>query len=222
MSAAKLAILANGLFILLLAVVHGLKSDLDPSWHFISDFAIGEYGWIMRAAFFALAASNVALYMSIRPYLRGVSGKFGAALFLLGTIGTVMGGVFIADPINTLAEAQTTSGKLHNLGGALGLLGFIGTVIMSAKLFYHPAWRNVRKSVVIATVVLVMGFLTAFISITVIAAKHNGAFGPTTPVGWPNRIGIVAGCVWILIVASKADPIRRDQVREPQTAQQPE
>lgn len=211
MSAAKLAILADGLFILLLAVVHGLKSDLDPSWHFISDFAIGEYGWIMRAAFYALAASNSAVYMSIRPYLRGVSGRIGAALFLLGTIGTVMDGVFVADPMNTLAEAQTTSGKLHNPGGALGLLGFVGTVIMSAKLFYHPAWRHAQKSVVIATVVLVLGFLTAFISIASIANSHKRVFGPDTPVGWPNRIGILSGCLWILIIALNANQIRKVQ-----------
>jgi hypothetical protein len=216
MSAPKLAMLAVSLFLVLLGTVHVLKSDVDPSWHFISEYSIGRYGWFMQAAFLVLAASNAAVYVSIKPYLRGNAGTAGSVLFLLGTMGTVMGGVFNADPMNTLAEAQTTSGKLHNLGGALGLLGFIGTVIMSANLLHHPAWHNVRKSVVIATFVLVLGFLTAFISITVIASKHQGVFGPTTPIGWPNRIGIIAACVWILIVALKAN-----QIRESQTAQQP-
>jgi hypothetical protein len=59
-------------------------------------------------------------------------------------------------------------------------------------------------AVFIATTILVLGFLHAFVSISTIAARHGGVFGPDTPVGWPNRIGILSGCLWIVIVAWQA------------------
>ena len=198
---ASIALLSNGLFIVLLLTVHFLKRDLDPSWHFISEFAIGKHGWVMQTAFLTLAVSNVAIFVAIRSCMSGIWGAIGAFLFLMGTIGLVLGGVFVTDPINTAPEFRTTSGNLHNLGGALGLGGFLGTLIFSAKLLRNDAWRTVRTAVGVATAIIVVGFLVSFVSIATIAARHNGVFGPDTPVGWPNRIGILSGCAWLLIIA---------------------
>ena len=49
-----------------------------------------------------------------------------------------------------------------------------------------------------------LGFLVAFVSIAALTARSGGVFGPDVPVGWPNRIGILAGCAWLLIVAREA------------------
>jgi hypothetical protein len=38
-------------FVVLLAVLHLIKPGLDPSWRFISEYAIGDYGWMMVLAF---------------------------------------------------------------------------------------------------------------------------------------------------------------------------
>ena len=203
-TAAAAAILATGLFVALLVAAHRLKPELDPALCFISELAIGRHGWVMQSAFLVLAASNTALLLAIRPWLRSVWARGGAVLFLIGTIGVVLGGLFVTDPINTLPEAQTTSGRLHNLGGGLGLLGFLGTLVFSVILIRSTPWRPARMAVVIATTILVVGFLHAFVSISTIAARHGGVFGPDTPVGWPNRIGILSGCLWIVIVAWQA------------------
>lgn len=37
-----------------------------------------------------------------------------------------------------------------------------------------------------------------------IASQHGGVFGPDTPVGWPNRIGILSGCAWLMIISWQA------------------
>lgn len=202
--AAAAAILATGVFAVLLVAAHRLKPELDPALCFISELATGNHGWVMQSAFFVLAASNIALLLAIQPWLRGVWARGGAVLFLIGTIGVVLGGLFVTDPINTPPDAQTTSGRLHNLGGGLGLLGFLGTLVFSVSLLRNSRWRPARMAVVIATTILVLGFLHAFISISTIAARHDGVFGPDTPVGWPNRIGILSGCLWIVMVAWQA------------------
>lgn len=202
--APRVAIASTGTFVGLLLLLHLLKSDLDPSWHFISEYEIGTLGWIMQVAFFALALGNFALFLSVRKYMKGILGGIASVLFLVGTIGTVMVGIFPPDPINTAADAVTRSGNLHNLGGGLGLAGFLGTLIYSAKLLRNDSWRSARRAVWLATAIIVLGFLISFISIATIASQHGGVFGPDTPIGWPNRLGILSGCAWLMIVSWQA------------------
>ncbi len=210
MSAARIALIANGVFVGLLAILHVIRSDVDPSWHFISEYGIGRYGWVMQVAFVSLAAANLGTLVSIRSGLRTALGATGALLFVSGTAGLLMAAMFVCDPVNTPVESQTTSGKLHNIGGGLGLLGFVGTVIISVRLLRAPEWQSARRFVLIATAAIILGFLISFITIGAMAARHNGVFGPDTPVGWPNRIGILSGCVWLAIISMQsirlADP----------------
>jgi hypothetical protein len=118
-----------------------------------------------------------------------------------------LAGLCITDPINTPSEAQTLSGLLHNIGGGLGLLGFVGTLIFSVRLLRDPAWRTARLAVGIATTLIVLGFLYSFVSIASLTAQHNGVFSPETPIGWPNRVGILSGCAWLAIIAWQARQI---------------
>lgn len=46
--AARLSFAAAATFVVLLAALHLIKPELDPSWGFISEYAIGDNGWIMR------------------------------------------------------------------------------------------------------------------------------------------------------------------------------
>lgn len=204
MTAARLAVVFAGSFVVLLVAVHVLKSDLAPSWHFISEYAIGRHGWVMQGAFLALAAANAAVLVALHPFLRNIWGRVASALFAVGTIGVVLAAVFVTDPVNTAPDATTTSGMLHNLGGGLGLFGFLGTLIMSGRLLRHESWRTARKPVAVATAILVVGFFVAFVGISAIAAQHEGIFGPDTPIGWPNRIGILSGSLWIALIAHNA------------------
>jgi hypothetical protein len=49
-TAAHLSFAGAATFAILLAALHFIKPELDPSWHFISEYAIGDYGWIMVLA----------------------------------------------------------------------------------------------------------------------------------------------------------------------------
>jgi hypothetical protein len=50
-TAAQLAMGAIVAYQILLTVLIFLRPDLDPSWHTISEWAIGPYGWLMSGAF---------------------------------------------------------------------------------------------------------------------------------------------------------------------------
>ena len=56
-TAALLAFAGTATLVVLLAALHFIKPELDPSWHFISEYAIGDYGWMMVVAFLSLALS---------------------------------------------------------------------------------------------------------------------------------------------------------------------
>ncbi|MFC6761520.1 DUF998 domain-containing protein [Sulfitobacter porphyrae] len=56
-------IVATGAAILCLMVLHVLRRDVDPTWDFISDYMLGDWGWLMRTSFAAMA---LALGVSAR------------------------------------------------------------------------------------------------------------------------------------------------------------
>ena len=47
---ARFALGAGLGFALLLALLHVLRPDLDPSWRFISEYAVGSFGYLMIIA----------------------------------------------------------------------------------------------------------------------------------------------------------------------------
>jgi len=49
--AARAAIGSTALALMVFAVVHVLKRDLDPSRTMISRYALGPYGWLMALCF---------------------------------------------------------------------------------------------------------------------------------------------------------------------------
>lgn len=69
-TAARLSFASAAAFAVLLVALHLAKPELDPSWHFISEYAIGRLGWMMVLAFLALSVSYVALFAALRPQPR--------------------------------------------------------------------------------------------------------------------------------------------------------
>jgi len=49
---ARVAVVLAAAFLAILVLLHFLESKFDPSWRMISDYEIGNYGWMMTLAFF--------------------------------------------------------------------------------------------------------------------------------------------------------------------------
>jgi archaellum biogenesis protein FlaJ (TadC family) len=77
--AARLAIGATTAYQILLIVLIFLRPDLDPSWHTVSEWAIGPHGWMMSTAFFISALSYVTLFLMLKSQLRGILGTMPGA-----------------------------------------------------------------------------------------------------------------------------------------------
>jgi hypothetical protein len=46
-TAARLSFAAAATFLVLLAALHFIKPELDPSWRMVSEYEIGRYGWVI-------------------------------------------------------------------------------------------------------------------------------------------------------------------------------
>jgi hypothetical protein len=207
-TAALLAFAGTATLVVLLAALHFIKPELDPSWHFISEYAIGDYGWMMVVAFLSLALSYVSLFVAIRSQLRTIVGRIGLALLLVSALGLTIAAIFTTDPITVSEDALTTEGTLHNLGGTLGMAMPFAAGLIGWRLARIPALSSAKGSLLWATGLALVAFVVSFVSIGVMVSQSGGKFGPEVLVGWPNRIEIIAYSVWLMVVAWQAIRVR--------------
>jgi hypothetical protein len=207
-TAALLSFAGAATFVVLLAALHFIKPELDPSWHFISEYAIGDYGWMMALAFLSLAFSYVSLFVAIRSQLRTIAGRIGLALLLVSALGLTIAAIFTTDPITVSKYAVTTEGKIHNLGGTLGIAMPFAAGLIGWKLARNPAWSSARRPLLWATALALVTFVVSFFSLGVMVSQSGGKFGPDVLVGCPNRIEMLAYCGWLMTVAWRALKLR--------------
>jgi hypothetical protein len=214
-TAALLAFAGAFTFAVLLVALHFIKPELDPSWHFISEYAIGRYGWMMVLAFLSLALGYVGLFVAIRSQLRTITGRIGLALLLVSALGLIIAAVFTTDPITVSEDAVTTEGTLHNLGGTLGIAMPFAAVLVGWDLARDPAWSSAKRLLMWATGLALVAFVVSFFSLGIMLSQSGGEFGSDVSVGWANRIEILAYSVWLMVVARQAIQVRG---RNPETA----
>src|SRR5262245_43532950 len=114
-AAARITFWAAALFLVLLAALHIIKPEYDPSWRMVSEYAIGRFGWAMQLAFFSLAIASVCAISTLWAQLRSTIDFIGLLLLLVAATGMVIGGIFPSDPITTAPNALSASGKMHIL-----------------------------------------------------------------------------------------------------------
>jgi Protein of unknown function (DUF998) len=212
-TAAQLSLAAAATFLVLLAALHVLKPELDPSWRFISEYAIGDHGWIMATAFLSFAVGYVALFIAIRSQTRTISGRIGLALLLVSAAGLAIAGIFTTDPLTASKDALTTTGKLHSLGGTLGIAMPIAAGLISWNLVRNPAWSVARRLLLVTAGLTVVAFLVSSVSSGVMLSQHDGRFGPEVLVGWPNRLEVLAYSLWLITVAWHAIQLRSEEAQ---------
>jgi hypothetical protein len=200
-TAAQISFLSATSFLVLLSALHFIKPEIDPSWRFISEYEIGDYGWIMVIAFLSSAFSNISLFISIRSQIKSIGGRIGLILLLISAAGLTIAGVFISDPVT--ASSATTHGNLHSLGGTLGIAGPFAIVIIGWALIRNQNWVSARTWLFCATCLALIGFLVSILSI-IYMFPSDGKFGPDVLVGWPNRFAVLTSSLWLMIVAWQA------------------
>jgi hypothetical protein len=207
---ARFSFAAATTFLVLLAALHVIKPEIDPSWNFISEYEIGSFGWFMRAAFISLGLSCIALFIAIRSHIRTIGGYFGLAFLLISAVGLFMGGVFTTDPLGTSKDALTTHGNLHQIGAMLDSIPFAALFISWSLARKNHAWSSRRRSLYWAAGLPLLGTAVFLISMVMLFPR-DGQFGPGVLLGWPNRFMIVTHCASLMILAWQTISISKPQ-----------
>jgi len=107
--AARLAIGTSVAVLVLLAILHILSPEFNPAWRMVSEYANGQYSWVLSLMFFLWGAGSWALAYVLLPHLQTTMGKIGLLFLVVAGIGEAMAAVF---DINH---------KLHSLSAMIGI-----------------------------------------------------------------------------------------------------
>ncbi len=201
--AARVAIAATGSVLLLLASLHVLSPEFDPSWRVVSEYANGRYGWVLSLMFAAWALSSWALAVTVWSQLNGVGGRIALVFLLAAGAGEAMASVF------------DISHPLHNLAGMIGVLSLpIAAMLISVRLGRTQVW-SAAKNVLLWTANLTWVSLVVMLAALIIMIRGYTWDGNKNPgdviavVGWANRLLVVVYCVWVVTLAMQALRLRR-------------
>jgi hypothetical protein len=187
--AAISALVAGAVTVGLIAILHVLEPEYDPSWRMISEYSLGRYGWVMRVAFVTMAIGLGTTSLALWPF--GGAWTGGLAIVALAALGAA----FIdADPIMTPSAEATATGRAHTILGVVLLAGFPPAALAAGV----GAAPDLGWTLAIASVVPLAGlvwFLTA------VAPAHGQGGSPEIRIGWPDRFCLVVYLAWVVLAA---------------------
>lgn len=196
---ARIAMSFGIAFLALLALLHFLKPEFQPSWHLISEYEIGEYGYLMVVAFFCWGAGFLALALSLWHQLPSIGGTVGKWWLLVISIALFGAGIFTTNPITE--EVRSTTDRLHALCGAMMIFTLpIASLLISRSLTKSRDFAA-RKAQIVWLEVFVWVGLLAFFGALVMYKPQGRQYNETVLIGWPNRFMVFAYTVWLIGIA---------------------
>jgi Protein of unknown function (DUF998) len=211
--AARLSMVAAVAALLSLASLHALSPEFDPSWRMVSEYANGQYGWVLSLMFVTWAVSSWALAFAVWSQVKTSAGKFGVVFLIAAGIGESMASVF---DINH---------SLHGLSALIGIGSLpVAAMLISVSLSRTQGWSIAKKSLLWTANLTWVSVLLMAASFAIFIATYIQAGGAMTAeapavlppgvialVGWTNRLLIVVYCMWVMTVAWQAIKLRSQE-----------
>ena len=143
---ALITILGTIFWLLIVVLLHFLRTDEDPINHQISNYATGSYGYLMSTAFIiwgiGIVALAAGLFLAVTPRPR-----VGSVLVLIAGVALIIAGVFTGDVVTKdTPRPTTTPGAIHDLSSVVFFLFLIAAMFVMARRFRRDArWRQVQR-----------------------------------------------------------------------------
>jgi hypothetical membrane protein len=124
----RLAIGMAVAFVLAVVALHVLRTDVDPLARGVSRYAVGDYGYVVNAAFLLLAAALVATGIGFRRSAPD-PGTVGVWLLWASAAGMAVVAVF---PVRA-ADSAAAENLPHQLGGMVFFLAAAGGAVVLSR-----------------------------------------------------------------------------------------
>lgn len=191
-NAAIVSTAGTGIFLVILVLLHVVRPDLDPSWHFISEYELGPQGWLMHVAFISLAVGTTSVALAVVSQARSIAGYLGIAQLVISAAGMMLAGVCAPD----------SNSRLHDVGAMLDLVPF-AALLLAWSLSRNERWASIRVSLWAVAFLPLLGLLVFMVSMSSMLPRNGGRPGPLVLVGWQNRFMIVMQCIWLFHTAHR-------------------
>ena len=184
----SIGIVGVSVFLLVDVALHFLDPGLSVVNTVLSDYALGDYGWLSRAGDFAAAVGLIAIALGLRSTL--APGKRVAAswvLILLAGFGFIVSGMFDTD--GTEATEFTTPGIVHIVGSMVSILGLIVAAWLLRGVFScDDGYRYLRRTQL---------WFAVIISVTAVALILLSGLAD----GLAQRALVIVMVTWWLVLA---------------------
>ena len=195
-AAARISFAASVASLFFLATLHLLSPEFNPSSRMVSEYALGNYGWVLLLMFLTWALSCIAIFFAIKSKVTTVGGKFGLGFLLLASVGMIMGGLF------------DVNHDLHGLAAMIGMPSLpVAAVLISVSLGRNSSWTSARRPLIWTAILTWLSLILMNVAIFS-GFSQTGEINPGAWFGWANRLLIVAYNIWLMVLARQAFHIR--------------
>ncbi|NJM84097.1 MAG: DUF998 domain-containing protein [Tabrizicola sp.] len=200
--AAYIALAATAISCIALILLHPLSPEFAPSWRMVSEYANGNWPWLLTIVFVGWAISSFALVVALWPVSATSLGKIGLVLLVLAGIGQVMGALF---DINH---------KLHGPAAMIGIPSLCAAVVIltisldrQPGIAAPPSWSAHLPWISFA--LMIVAFVLFFSSLKAAGVDVSGQNSPLQElpsgasgyVGWANRLIFITSYLWVVLAS---------------------
>jgi hypothetical protein len=198
--AGRISFAASVASLIFLAALHLLSPEFDPAWRMVSEYALGDYSWVLALMFLVWALSCIALFFAIRSQTRTIGGKIGLGFLLLSALGMIMAALFDVN---------------HNLHGLAAMIGIpslpIAAILISVSLIRNPAWASAHRLLLRTAILTWVSLVLMNVAVFTGFSQSSAQISPDAWVGWANRLLVIAYIGWLMAVAWRAPNVPQSQ-----------
>src|SRR5215472_10055259 len=196
--AARLSLGLSVAFFALLAVLHVLEPEFN-SGHLISEYQLGDYGFLMSLAFCLLGASALLVALSLGPRLHTQGGRIGWWGLL------VIGAAFFISGVFPPAQTPVIIGYLHGKSALVVIFGSpIAFTFIDRSLARSEPQLLLSQRLRWATLLAWGGFWLFLASLIVISLTGQMKTPLPPWVSLANRFLIVTYGIWFVAAVWRA------------------
>jgi hypothetical protein len=189
-STSVISLTATLFFLIVLIVLHGLSSEINPIHYGISYYAFGDYSYLLCIALISVGIGGIALGITMWSSDLSTMRRIGIVLLMIWGLLSILAGLFPLDPLHS---PITLSGAIHNIAGRNVILIIPGVFLIElAKAGTDAADHKRRVSLLSAWFLLVS---------TILMFIYNA---PYAYLGWGGgfqRLYWLALTLWLFINA---------------------
>ncbi|GIG53814.1 DUF998 domain-containing protein [Demequina activiva] len=195
------AMMAAGFWVLVSLAFHWIRSDLDPCCSSVSNYARGDYEWLMQAAFVVFGFGWMAAGIAVARALHGVRGAalMRGALLVAG-LGLLLSGMFRTDDLGG-TDGPSAEHVVHTVGSLLAFGGLIVYGLVAASAMRRsPDW----KSLAVPHLMLGLATLALVLTFSIWVETIGDGFG-----WWQRALTMVLMPAWLALLGWRLERTAR-------------